>query len=95
MVDCEAQESARQISDTVTQLREQLEKKNALLDKAIAAIAELHASIEPPEDEISDPTLPIHALTQFVNTHAELLYEQHQLKQRLGLNSSYPFVVGD
>jgi hypothetical protein len=78
-IDWEARESARQISDTVTNLRTQLEKTQALLNKAITAMTELHANIIPPDDEISDPTVLFSAFSEFVDIHAELMYERHQL----------------
>ena len=41
-------------------------------------MSDLHANITPPEDENEEPTVSIAALTRFVDSHAELLYERQQ-----------------
>ena len=85
MIDYEAQESARQISDTVTNLRATLEKTATLLNKAIEAMSDLHAHITPPEDENEEfnaPTVSVAALKKFVDVHAELVYERHHLAKK-------------
>lgn len=79
MIDFEARDSARQISDTVHNLRKSLEKTRVLLDKAINAMTELHENIKPEEDEFSEPTVSILALRKFVDVHAELLFERNKL----------------
>lgn len=52
-----------------------------LLDKAINAMTELHANIIPPEDEneANASSVLVSALRKFVDVHAELMYERHQL----------------